>query len=219
MATLKLAAGACGQALRAAGSRSFAAAAAAAPERKVAVLGAAGGIGQPLRCGARARGGQLGLRGRKPGWGPVPAPAAPKGGPGGRPPRPDRRPRPGGRNLFLPPLLGRPPPAPRADGGGGDLLADATRPPPPPGRGAASQPADEDEPELLEPEPLRHRRDPRRGRGRRARQHPGPRESPRPGGGNIAPAGISPLTGSALPRAAPPDRSKASRGTTSSPRR
>ena len=56
MATLKLAAGACGQALRAAGSRSFAAAAAAAPERKVAVLGAAGGIGQPLRC-ARARGG------------------------------------------------------------------------------------------------------------------------------------------------------------------
>ena len=56
MATLKLAAGACGQALRAAGSRSFAAAAAAAPERKVAVLGAAGGIGQPLRCGARARG-------------------------------------------------------------------------------------------------------------------------------------------------------------------
>ena len=52
-----------GQALRAAGARSFAAApAAAAPDRKVAVLGAAGGIGQPLRC-ARARGGHACGRG------------------------------------------------------------------------------------------------------------------------------------------------------------
>ena len=50
---------------------------------------------------------------------------------------------------------------------------------------------------------------------------PGP-VSPRapPAGGKYrASRGIAPLTGPAPPRAAPPDRSKGSRGTTSSPRR